>query len=179
MLFSKNNSGLPDDTIYSLAEDKNGNIWIGTWGGGLAKFDGKTFSVFNSNNSPLLGNKIPSLAVDSSNTLWIGTVNGLCNLTDGVWNTFPDLPQSSVYSLCVTRKNKVYAGYKYSGLAIQQNKSWNILNTSNSGLKSSRIYSIVESKDENIWISVFGNGVAVLKDDKIKIFNPGNSPLHY
>jgi len=32
------NSGLPDDRVWDLAIDEQGNIWMGTYGGGLAVY---------------------------------------------------------------------------------------------------------------------------------------------
>ncbi len=72
-LFNKSNSSLPDDYVTSLACDTTGNIWIGTFWGGLAKLapDG-TWSVFNRDNSPLDNNGIQKVVVDTlTNNLWI------------------------------------------------------------------------------------------------------------
>lgn len=40
MHFIKANSGLPDEYIRSVAIDAFGNKWLGTDGGGLARFNG-------------------------------------------------------------------------------------------------------------------------------------------
>ena len=32
--------------VYSIIEDHNNNLWFGTWGSGIIKFDGKSFSHF-------------------------------------------------------------------------------------------------------------------------------------
>jgi ligand-binding sensor domain-containing protein len=34
--------GLPQSQVKAVLEDKNGYLWIGTEGGGLARFDGHT-----------------------------------------------------------------------------------------------------------------------------------------
>ena len=28
-------------------EDKSGNLWFGTWGGGVSKYDGKSFTTYS------------------------------------------------------------------------------------------------------------------------------------
>lgn len=38
--------GLLSNIIHSLAIDPKGNKWVGTYGGGLSKFDGKTWTAF-------------------------------------------------------------------------------------------------------------------------------------
>ena len=56
--YNKANSGLPDNDVRSLAIDGSGNKWIGTYDGGLAKFDGKNWTVYNTSNSGLPDNII-------------------------------------------------------------------------------------------------------------------------
>ena len=44
--------GLYNNAVWEFAEDRQGNIWIATDGGGLNKFDpeNETFEYFNSTN---------------------------------------------------------------------------------------------------------------------------------
>ena len=37
--------GLPQNTVFSLLEDKHGFVWIGT-AGGLCRYDGRSFKHF-------------------------------------------------------------------------------------------------------------------------------------
>ncbi len=66
------NDGIFTNEITSLAEDKDGTIWIGTveglnfWAGGLP---GQQFGIINST--------ITTIGVDGRNNKWIGTVNGV------------------------------------------------------------------------------------------------------
>ena len=45
-------SGLPQTSIYSIAQTADGYLWVGTEQG-LARFDGVRFTVFNRENTPL------------------------------------------------------------------------------------------------------------------------------
>ena len=45
-LFSPDNSPIPNRHISALNIDKNGNVWIGTGKGDIAKFDGTSWEVF-------------------------------------------------------------------------------------------------------------------------------------
>lgn len=38
--------GLKQDNIRCMLQDKSGNIWFGTEGGGVSKYDGKSFIHF-------------------------------------------------------------------------------------------------------------------------------------
>ncbi len=73
IVYNTSNSGLPDIVLKSLAIDGSGNKWIGTYGGGLAKFDGTNWTVYNTSNSGLPYNYVKSLAIDGSGNKWIGT----------------------------------------------------------------------------------------------------------
>jgi len=44
--YNKANSGLPDNGVHSIAIDGSGNKWVGTAGGGLARFDGTNWTVY-------------------------------------------------------------------------------------------------------------------------------------
>ena len=76
IVYNKLNSGLPINAIGALAFDKGGNLWIGTWGGGLVKYDGTTWTVYDLSNSQLPHNKIWSIFIDKNDYKWIGTLSG-------------------------------------------------------------------------------------------------------
>ncbi|WP_452219994.1 two-component regulator propeller domain-containing protein [Lacinutrix salivirga] len=67
--------GLPQSQVYDLVQDHNGYLWLGTQGGGLARFDGKIFKVWNESDG-LLSNYIKAL-YSKKDTLFIGTKRGL------------------------------------------------------------------------------------------------------
>jgi ligand-binding sensor domain-containing protein len=62
--------------VVSLEVDRQGNVWAGTWGGGLSRFDGKRWITYTTAEG-LPGNHIFMLHVDGAGKLWIGTNNGL------------------------------------------------------------------------------------------------------
>ena len=62
--------------VISMAVEKDGTIWAGTWGAGLARFDGKTWKNYTTNDG-LPANHIFMLYLDTSGELWIGTSKGL------------------------------------------------------------------------------------------------------
>jgi signal transduction histidine kinase/ligand-binding sensor domain-containing protein len=82
-------SGLPQNSINRIVQDKNGFIWLATFGG-LARFDGYSFRVYTSNEFPVLQNdRINFIAVDSQNRIWISNEIGKLIIFDG--KTFTDI----------------------------------------------------------------------------------------
>ncbi len=73
---------LSDNNIYSLKEDHQGNVWVGTYGGGICctsldRYDQLQFRSINTSNSNLSSNQVRNLFVDSNGNLWVATVFGL------------------------------------------------------------------------------------------------------
>ncbi len=64
-------SGLPHNTVRSIAQTPDGYLWMGTENG-LARFDGVRFENFDRENTPELQNpNIEYLQVDATGKLWI------------------------------------------------------------------------------------------------------------
>ncbi len=68
--------GLPQSQVNVIIEDSNGYLWIGTQGGGLARFDGREFKVYTTRDG-LLSNIINYLKLDSRQNLWIVHPRGI------------------------------------------------------------------------------------------------------
>ena len=62
--------------IVSMTVDKNGEVWCGTWGAGLAHYDGKKWHNYTMSDG-LPGNHIFMLHQDPNGSLWVGTNNGV------------------------------------------------------------------------------------------------------
>ncbi|WP_207513706.1 hybrid sensor histidine kinase/response regulator transcription factor [Longitalea luteola] len=75
--------------IRAIMEDQQGNIWIGSHGGGLAVLhpDGK-WTVYTKDNSSLPNDKIHALLCDSRGRIWVGTFGGGLSLYDKSNNQF-------------------------------------------------------------------------------------------
>lgn len=83
------NSGLPQNSINRIVQDKNGYIWLATYGG-LVRFDGLNFKTFTASTFPVLqSDRINSLFLDSKNRLWISNELGKLIIFDG--RTFTDI----------------------------------------------------------------------------------------
>jgi len=75
---------ISDDRVYVLYEDSKENFWVGTYGGGLNKFNRntETFTCFKNNpedSNSISNNKILAIHEDSNGILWIGTSGGGLN----------------------------------------------------------------------------------------------------
>lgn len=67
-----------DNAIRAMLEDKRGNFWIGTEGGGLLLYDRahKTFKTYTEADG-LPGNSVLNLLEDDKGRIWLSTFNGI------------------------------------------------------------------------------------------------------
>jgi ligand-binding sensor domain-containing protein len=104
--------------IVALQVDRDGVVWCGTWGGGLARFDGKTWRNYTVADG-LPGNHVFMLHEDAAGKLWIGTNNGLAR-RDGdkfvVTTTEQGLFSNNVFSMATGADGEQWIG-SFGGVA--------------------------------------------------------------
>ena len=87
-------------------------IWAGTWGGGVARFDGERWTNFTIRDG-LAGNIVYSIAEDARGTLWFGTNSGVSRYDGATWQTIDrrsGLLGDHVYAIAVAPSGEVWAG---------------------------------------------------------------------
>ena len=163
----------PTYNVRCGLQDKAGNLWFGTQGNGLYKYDGKSFSQFLVANG-LNSNTIHCLLEDKDGKIWIGTNVGLC-LYDG--KTFAKIqiplrknqpPNTNptyrnlhwVFSIMQAKSGKLWFA-TIDGVYIYDDKSFTpfIVSESGGGFLSSNhnVEYILEDKAGTIW---FGGRVS-------------------
>ena len=114
--------GLPQNTVFSVAQTPEGYLWLATLGG-LARFDGLQFEVFDRSNTPQLTiDQIYALATDAAGDLWIGTNGGgLLRYRDGAFELFTEadgLPGQRVSALAADPGGALCIGTYDRGVAL-------------------------------------------------------------
>ena len=93
-------------------------MWCGTWGGGLSRFDGQTWSSYTVADG-LPGNHVFMLHVDPDGVLWAGTNNGLARLDDSGFTRFTTndgLFSNRIFSMATGADGSQWVG-SYGGVA--------------------------------------------------------------
>lgn len=67
--------GLPSRFISCALEDREGNVWLGTVGGGLARIRERVFQVFGAEQG-VFGEAVQSICEDAQGSLWLGLASG-------------------------------------------------------------------------------------------------------
>ncbi len=123
-LFSKSRNNfvpvnaLPQAFFRALAEDKEGNIWAGTYGNGVYKYNPATqksyhYSFSVGHNKSVASNIINYIHCDENKTIWLATEGGLCRLDPGtgalkIYTTRHQLPANVIYTIVEDKKKNFW-----------------------------------------------------------------------
>lgn len=189
--FNKENSPLPSNDVRKIIFDKAGNLLCALYGddkekepsGGIAKYDGKDWTIYTVNNSPLMTNQVTDLLFDKEQNLIIGTnKNIIYKVSNDNWEKI-ELPYVSisepifrVTSLAVDSSNTLWVGAHYNLFNLTKEGSWKVYRPYESNLRTALINSINVDKSGVIWI---GTELGLYKFDgsQFEEINTSNSPL--
>ncbi|MEO1011850.1 MAG: two-component regulator propeller domain-containing protein, partial [Bacteroidota bacterium] len=126
-----------EHSVFTILEDRDGILWIGTYGGGLLRWipeeDGYRKDIFTSNTldyASISSDIIRNIFEDDKGILWIGTGNGLCRLDP-------------------SQKRKMKPRFE-----VFQNLPGNP-----ETLSHNYILAIYQSKAGDLWVGTFGGGL--------------------
>lgn len=144
--------GLKHGNVNCIVEDKHGNLWFGTDGGGISRYDGKWFTHFTEQEG-LVNNVVRSMLQDESGKLWIGTDGGI-TLFDGKhftnYSKKEGLPCEVIYSIVQDHKGQIWFGTE-KGILVYNGKTFLHYNEL-SGFTNERVWTIVHDKHKGFWI---------------------------
>lgn len=153
--------GMSSSYIRSIIEDKNGNIWFGTNGSGLSKYDGKSFTHYTEKNG-LSNGTILSILEDKKGNIWVGTEGGgACyfNGTSFIYFTEEEgFPNNTVTSIFEDKQKNIWLGTNGSGVCKYDGKEL-IQYSEKQGLSNNSVRSIIQDKNGALWFSTTGGGI--------------------
>lgn len=170
-LININNSELPSNTIRSLAVDNNNNLWIGTYNGGLAKFNGTIWEVFTVDSTEgFLTNNIEALAVSPNGDLYIGfapfdnRIGGHAIYNGTSFSFYVSRPANHITDIKFDATGTPWLGSFRNGL-FKQNavNNFTTFYELNSKLPNNNVSGIAFDELGNKWVSTFGGGLTKYK----------------
>jgi hypothetical protein len=105
-----------NEYIRDIEEDKLGNVWIATHGGGIAVFHPSVgaFTIYNTTNSNLPNDKVLTLHQDHLGNIWAGTFGGGVAVFNQKTNDF----------ICFSESNGLQNNTVYKILEDQNGLIW-------------------------------------------------------
>ena len=153
--------GLRDGIIHCIEQDRSGNLWFGTGGGGACRFDGKYFTHFTEKEG-LSNTIVTDILQDKSGTFWFSTWGGGVNRYDGKYMTHfttkEGLSDDIVLSSFQDEQGNIWFGTMNGGVSKYDGKSFTHY-TGSEGLVNDPITDIIQDRSENLWFASFGGGV--------------------
>lgn len=150
--------GLAVSQVFTVLQCRRGYLWVGTYGGGLNRFDGQNFTNYSTKDG-LSDNAVYSLMEDRQGNLWIGTDIGI-NKYDGKSFT-PYLEkdvvkQKSIRVIFEDREGDIWFGTYDKGLGRLNLKTngFSYL-TSSQGLASNMVNSITPDREGNLLLGTY------------------------
>lgn len=187
-----NSSDNPEYEILSIGEDKQGDLWLGTWGIGLIRFN-KQLGVqerYMDKSSIAFVSHIRSIFEYDENQLLIGSDDGLYlfNIKSKKQSRV-DIPQfkyslsdQNVYSIARDKENSIWIGTYFGGV--------NYLNTSllqietfysdiiRGFLSGKAVSQITEDSKGNMWIATEDGGINYFDLENGTISQPIKTSYH-
>ncbi|MGC9471165.1 MAG: two-component regulator propeller domain-containing protein [Bacteroidales bacterium] len=158
--------GLPQSSVFSMLQDSRGYLWLGTLGGGVARFDGENFVTFDVNNG-LAGNMVRCLYEDAAGYLWFGTEKGL-SIYDGYafYSIGPEdgLLGDQVLSIYQSSGNELWVGTD-QGLNRLVESGDSVVITpfgTDQGLGTGLIFDIEEDRRGRLWLATYQEGILMI-----------------
>lgn len=163
-------SSMPSNFIWTLIQDRNGIIWMGSDGEGLIKFDPKEekFTRILQDKSLNIHDKtIYSLHCDVDNTIWIGTASsGLCcydyrlrkvtyyiNIAEQILN-IKAITEYSDHEFIMGSDKGLIVFNRNTGTHYFVND-----NVSFDNISDKSVFSIARDKEGAFWIGTYFSGV--------------------
>jgi ligand-binding sensor domain-containing protein/signal transduction histidine kinase len=153
-------SGLPQDWVRCLTEDREGNIWVGT-SGGLAILRPRKVVMLAPPNG-FMGSPALGTTQGRDGSIWVGTEGaGLYRLKDGAWTSFgpaQGLQNRYVWSVFEDSAGRVWAGTWAGGVYASDGGEFKIPGA----LSSLRepVAALAEAPAGTLWI---GTGVGLMR----------------
>ena len=155
-------NGLALDQIYCSYKDRNGNLWFGTNGGGVSKYDGNKFTNYTTTHG-LANNVIWCILEDKTGNLWFGTDGNGVSKFDGKsftnYTTQQGLANNVVYSIIEDKAGNLWLGTNGGGVSKFNGKRFANYTTAE-GLANNAVRDITEDKTGNIWLGTLGGGIS-------------------
>lgn len=140
-----NGQGLPQSQVQCVTQDNDGYLWVGTLGG-LAKFNGKTFTTFPLEQG-LFNNRISCLQ-NIQKTIWVGHEGGITEITNNKAQTYSLGDNNKTVSVTdfVSYRGKIVASTEGSGLYLISNHHISKITLRNEDASTCRDLEIINGK---------------------------------
>ena len=168
--------GMASSYIISILEDKRGNLWFGTWGSGVSRYDGTNFTHFTEKEG-LSDDQVLCMAEDNSGNIWFGTWSGGISRYDGQSFTHftekEGLSNNTLWAIFKDTRGNLWFGTQ-NGVSQYDGQSFTHF-TKKEGLSNYAVWAITEDKYGNLWFGTKGDGAIRYDGNRVDAINNGQA----
>ena len=169
--------GLPQQTVNTVIQTRDGYLWVGTQEG-LVRFDGHSFTVFNARNSGLQNDHIKALHERKDGSIWVGTMGGgVSRFQDGQFATYTvqdSLPSNLVSAIAETKEGRLWIGTFNGGLARYDGCHFTAY-TGSDGLPGANVTTLLPGEGDTLWVGTRENGLGRWVDGTFRPVDGGGA----
>ncbi|WP_020533895.1 two-component regulator propeller domain-containing protein [Flexithrix dorotheae] len=153
--------GLAQNHCLTVAIDSNENLWVGTYEGGISKFNGHTFQSYNQRDG-LSSSFIFDINQQNPEEIWFATANGISNFNGQRFENYltSDFNSVKIRSLVFSKDKKLWFYHEDDGLGYIENQGVVYLNNEN--LYDLTVSELFIDKSGKIWIGTYAQGLYIL-----------------
>ena len=144
--------GLSSGIAQSFAQDREGHIWIRTYGAeGISVYDGRRIRTFTTEDG-LINNQVRTIYEDREGHIWFATIEGVSRYDGARFTTFTTedgLPSNGVMALLENRQGDIWAGTFHGYVSRFDGASF----TQTMRLGESSIWAMAEDAEGGLWFS--------------------------
>ena len=171
--YNFDNSDLSTNNIISLYEDNLGNVWAGTFLGGVCKISETAFYSFTRKDGlrdPSVENLYELKDGSILMTLMSGGVN---EYTDGLIQNYRH--SDKLKGLRVTSIYQDFEGFTWlstdgDGVYKIKDNYFEKLNSINKKISSDQVFVVAQTKDSTMWFGTYGDGIIKYRGRETKTF---------
>lgn len=170
--------------IRRIFEDSHGNLWLGTNGDGVFKYDGEQL-IANSFDQDFNAYAVRAITEDTTGNVWFATSEGLIKYDGKVFTNYrlgDTQASNDLWSLLIDHQGLLWVG-GYEGVFNFDRTKFTPFTKlpetpvdPNRGVSSTRIvHNIIQDTDHNIWFATNG-GAFIYDGEKVRTI-PSNDGL--
>ncbi|MFP7725562.1 diguanylate cyclase domain-containing protein [Lysobacter sp. D1-1-M9] len=176
---SSDHPQIGNDDIRALHVDREGSLWIGTYGGGLTRLRDGQFTRYTTADG-LVHDIVYAISEVRDGALWIGTGGGVSRLQDGTFTSYTTedgLAGDRVFPVIEDRDGTVWIGTYGGGLSRLRDGEFTTYRAED-GLGSDLVLDLHQDDDGTIWAATYGGGLARLSEGRFSRYLAGNGSGH-
>ncbi len=177
-----NSSIISQNSIISIVEGHNGQVWIGTDHKGLFLYDKPTGMLTNItsnslNQTSISSNNVSSILIDNTGTLWVGHDKKGISFFNESFQNFVNVQNGqcrNISRIVELSNGNVLLGTDGNGLYVTNNKTNSVIKFP---IPNTAITSLFEDKSGRVWIGTYQQGLYCFHHNELKHFTTTNSNL--